>query len=468
MTLEAALIVKNEEAMLSRCLDSIKGVDLITVVDTGSEDGTVEIARKYTDKVFTDFKWIDHFGKARQHSKNKCAGDWIVTIDADEVLETPIEEVKRIVKEADKQGCVFVDLDVVAETGKGSNRFPRIYKNIPEVTWHGAAHNYLECKGGKSYQSKIRILYGYSPAHKKDPDRTLRILKAAVEQNPELVRERYYLAREYYYRDNWSECINHLGEYIKRSRFLSERNDAYLMRANCLSKLGKYNEACDSAWEAIKYNANFKEALLFIGNHMDATNKRAWLKYADLATNENVLFDRVGEEKGSEYYDELFSKSSDMSRYEELYEKIGELVGAHSALDIGCGTAELYNYIDNYQGFDFSEKTIKKLRKKRIPVRVGNAYDKENYTYADIYIATEVLEHLDDLKVIENIPKGSRFIFSVPSFGDPSHLRTYTQETVKSLPVDIKSITRFNWDGKWVEGGKETTAYILLVDSTKR
>lgn len=287
-------IVKNESEMLPRALESVKDADLITLVDTGSEDNTVEIAKKYTDDIHF-FKWVDHFGKARQYSKDQSKADWVITVDADEYLETPLEEVRKVIEQADEQGFVFVNVHVTAEGGVGENMFPRIYKNIPEITWHGAAHNYLAYKGqmvGKSYNSDIRIVYGYSPAHKKDPDRTLRILKKAIEKDPELKRERYYLAREYFYRKNWEVSLQHLDEYIKRSNFLGEKNDAYVMRAYCLSGLKRYGEACDSAWQALKYNANFKEALLFIANHMDPVNKERWLSYAQLADNKNVLFVR--------------------------------------------------------------------------------------------------------------------------------------------------------------------------------
>lgn len=299
--ISVCMIVKNEEALLERCLESVKDFDEIVICDTGSEDKTVEIAKKYTDDVHF-FKWVDHFGKARQFSKDKSKADWIITVDADEYLECSIEHVREVVERADKEGFVFVDTRVVPEGSEkvegAGNWFPRIYKNIPEITWHGAAHNYLAYNGesagtvGKSIKSDIRIIYGYSPAHKKDPERTLRILKGAIEKDPELTRERYYLAREYFYRKNWEKTLEHLDEYVKRSRFLGEKNDAYLMRAYCLSGMKRYSEACDSAWQALKYNANFKEALMFLANHMDPVNKEAWKRYAELATNENVLFVR--------------------------------------------------------------------------------------------------------------------------------------------------------------------------------
>ena len=60
-TISLCMIVKNEESVLARCLDSVRGIaDEIILVDTGSTDATKDIARRYTDKVF-DFVWVDDF-----------------------------------------------------------------------------------------------------------------------------------------------------------------------------------------------------------------------------------------------------------------------------------------------------------------------------------------------------------------------------------------------------------------------
>jgi len=221
MQISVAMIVKNEQEMLARALESVKEADEKIVCDTGSTDSTIEIAKKYTDKIYTDFVWCDHFGKARQHR------------DGDEYLENDFSDVRKAVEEAEKMGAQFINVLVKSIKGSAHNWFPRIYKNIPEVKWKGAAHNYLELVKGekKTYQSNIVQRYDYSPAHKLDPDRTLRILSKAVEKDPELIRERYYLAREYYYRKKYKECIRHLKAYLKRSQYKAERADAYWMMA---------------------------------------------------------------------------------------------------------------------------------------------------------------------------------------------------------------------------------------------
>ena len=296
MKITAALIVKNEEEMLAAALDSVRGVDEIVVCDTGSEDNTVEVAKRYTDKVSTDYKWEDSFAKARNRVLSEVSEDtdWIVSIDADETIDFSIERLREILKDVKDE--VFIDCTVVSTNGKTSNKFPRIFKFDPNVRWYGVAHNYLrDVKKRGTYRKavkELRFVYGYSPAHKKDPDRTLRILSKAVEADPTLGRERFYLAREYYYRKQWEEAIKHYDEYIKVSKHLAEKNDAWVMRAYCLANLGRHSEACDSAWEALKYNANFKEALEFIGNHMDSVNKERWHSFSKLADNRNVLFVR--------------------------------------------------------------------------------------------------------------------------------------------------------------------------------
>ena len=77
ITISLCMIVKNEEKVLARCLDSIADLmDEIIIVDTGSSDNTKEIAKKYTDKIY-DFAWIDDFSAARNYSFSKATKEYI-------------------------------------------------------------------------------------------------------------------------------------------------------------------------------------------------------------------------------------------------------------------------------------------------------------------------------------------------------------------------------------------------------
>ncbi len=85
--LSLCMIVKNEEVFLEQCLQSVQGlVDEIIIVDTGSTDKTKEIAAKFTDKLF-GFTWCDDFSAARTESLKYATGDWILVLDADEVID---------------------------------------------------------------------------------------------------------------------------------------------------------------------------------------------------------------------------------------------------------------------------------------------------------------------------------------------------------------------------------------------
>ncbi len=85
--ISVCMIVKNEEEVLARCLDSLRGIyDELIVVDTGSTDGTKAVAQKYTEQVY-DFAWCDDFSAARNFASSKAKCEYIYSADADEVLD---------------------------------------------------------------------------------------------------------------------------------------------------------------------------------------------------------------------------------------------------------------------------------------------------------------------------------------------------------------------------------------------
>lgn len=281
------MIVKNEEEMLPRCLDSLKGIDSIVIVDTGSEDKTVEIAKKYTDKIY-HFKWCDSFCKARNYANSKATGDWIIVVDADEQLQNPISEVKTYLETFKGD---LVNVNVVAEDGSSTNHFPRLFKRQPDIFWKGDIHNHLSRT--TTDLSPFTIVYGHSPAHKRDPNRALRILTKVVKENPKSVRERYYLAREYWYRKQYKKCIAEVNRYLKVANWRPEIAEAYLMKARCLWGLHKGEKARVACMYAIMTNPDFKEALLLMSEMNYEPRKSKWLLYSKLADNEDVLFVRT-------------------------------------------------------------------------------------------------------------------------------------------------------------------------------
>lgn len=294
--ISVVLIVKNEEVLLSRCLDSVKEADEIVIVDTGSTDGTLAVARQYTDKVFADYTWNDNFAEARNHAKAKATGDWILTIDADEYLTSPFS----VVREASTKGFLSVNVRMESEPANGPPVqfwFPKLFRNSAQVWWEGAVHNHLSVLG-EDIQAPPTIVFGYSPAHAQDRFRTLRILERVVRENPDAIREKFYLGREYYYRQMYDKALPLLGQYVQRSGFLMEKSEAFLMMARTYWEMKSPDDAKDACVQALIINAHFKEAVLFMatltgdghGNARWQRNADQWKRMAETADNEGVLF----------------------------------------------------------------------------------------------------------------------------------------------------------------------------------
>lgn len=296
MKISAVLIVKNEEVLLSRCLESVKGVDEIIIADTGSTDNTIEVAKKYTDKIYTDKKWEDDFAACRNYAKSFATGDWIISIDADEYLHD-FAAVREACLLAEQQKAVAVNITMKSEENDQSFSYPRLFKNTPEVYWAGNVHNHLSRTGIDV--GNVIITHGYSPAHNLDPDRALRTLEKDVKLNGG-PREMFYLGREYYYRGRNEEAVKMLGQYTQNTRHMAEKADAYLTMAKCYWAMGMGEDAREAVVHALIINANFKEAILFMakasgegsGNHKWEENARQWKRMAETATNDDVLFIR--------------------------------------------------------------------------------------------------------------------------------------------------------------------------------
>lgn len=294
MKISASMIVKNEQDCLEKCLKSIQGIDEIVILDTGSTDKTGEIARRYTDKYYPDeYVWRDNFAEARNVSREKCTGEWILTIDADEWLERGgIKKIRKAIAGNSKNS---IDFTVISADGKTIHYQPRLFKNKKGIYWKGAIHNYLNIVEGN--RSNIKIFYGHSSAHKKDPNRTLRILKKEVNKNPDSAREKFYLAREYSYRSEWIKALYWLDLYIEIWTWAPELAEVYLLKAKCLWQLYRGDDARNACLQAIKINTNFEEAIRFMAAISGPKNKARWLEFAKTATNEDVLFNRPGAHK---------------------------------------------------------------------------------------------------------------------------------------------------------------------------
>jgi glycosyltransferase involved in cell wall biosynthesis len=286
MVLSACLIAKNESAVIEDCIKSLEGFDEIVVLDTGSEDDTKEKAAALGAKVFDDFTWCDDFAAARNHALTKCSGDWILSIDADEVLQPGgVDRLRNYVGHK-KQGGLLVTL-----RAKGSDeerRFPRVFPK--GTTWAGAIH---EAPTAPTVgHTDAVIVYGSSPAHKKDPDRSLRILQKEHVKDAHNPRTNYYLAREYWYRKDFDSATKLFSLCAEDSAFIAEKADALLYVARCQKKLGSVPRAKEACLRALSLVSGFREAARFLSHLSLGKEHVLWRGVADAGDNEGVLFSR--------------------------------------------------------------------------------------------------------------------------------------------------------------------------------
>ena len=147
-TISVCMIVKNEEKVLARCLDSLKGLwEELIIVDTGSTDRTKEIAKKYTDKVY-DFVWTGNFSDARNYSFSKAGCEYIYSADADEVLDEENREKFFLLKEAltEENEIEIVQMYYGNQLSQNSiynfdkEYRPKLYKRLRKFMWQEPIH----------------------------------------------------------------------------------------------------------------------------------------------------------------------------------------------------------------------------------------------------------------------------------------------------------------------------------------
>ncbi len=136
------MMVRDEEACLERCLRSaLPAVDEIVVVDTGSRDRTVEIARSFGAKV-VEFPWNGSFSEPRNAGLKECTGDWILVLDADEVLAPgSAEKIREAVKDPTVAAyhLTFHNLNDGRQKTRGV-RITRLFRNLPGISFSNRIH----------------------------------------------------------------------------------------------------------------------------------------------------------------------------------------------------------------------------------------------------------------------------------------------------------------------------------------
>lgn len=245
VTVSLCLIVKNEESTLQRCLNSVKEiVDEIVIVDTGSTDRTIEIAAQFTNKVL-EFSWEDDFSKARNFSFQQATKDYILWLDADDVLnEKDVKKFLELKKTLSSQIDAvamdyYLDFDEYGNVAGKIKKY-RLVRRMAGFKWIGSVHEYLDVEG-KVEISNISIIHK-SERHSKD--RNLRIYKDKLAKGETFeARDLYYFANELKENGMYDKAIFYFNKFLNTGEgWIEDKISACSKLADCYFEKGEHDK----------------------------------------------------------------------------------------------------------------------------------------------------------------------------------------------------------------------------------
>lgn len=224
-SLSLCLITKDEEKNIARCIDSVKDiVDEIVVVDTGSKDKTVEIAKSFGEKVkVINAKWEDDFSKARNIAIENATSDWILFLDADEEIKK--EDVGKIRPLLSDDTVEAYILKFVNYAGTNSSNGLteihynlRLFRNNGKLKYiypvHENLRNIEENRVPVFKNADVTILhYGYlseTRIEKNKTERYIKLISRYLEEHPDDKFQHGNLAVEYFNAGNYNKALKHL------------------------------------------------------------------------------------------------------------------------------------------------------------------------------------------------------------------------------------------------------------------
>ncbi len=261
--------------MLPGCLESIREIaDELIVVDTGSTDRTVEIAKSY-GAIVHHHPWQKDFSLHRNQSISYATGDWILQIDADErLVEQSRKQIKNfLVNVPPKTNSVMVVIRDCTKDGELRSlwNFPRLYRNRVGARYTGAVHNQVLVPGGVAFSDLAIEHFGYdlSPdAMRRKFRRTATLLRKLHKENPQDPFATYFLANSYCAYRRFRHAIVWGEKTLDRLRALDKAPAHYLSVYSTLitsaMQLRRHAEVKRYAGEAIQLYPKYLDAHYYL------------------------------------------------------------------------------------------------------------------------------------------------------------------------------------------------------------
>ena len=163
--LSICIICKNEENKIADCLASVNWADEIVIVDSGSTDNTLEIAKQFTDKIFVEKNW-QGFGAQRRRAEDYASNDWIFAIDCDEVVTEKLKkEILKYINKASNRDVLYANRltnfcgQFIYHSGWYPDKIARIYNKASYRYNEALVHEALDCKGCNKVYLKGDLLH---------------------------------------------------------------------------------------------------------------------------------------------------------------------------------------------------------------------------------------------------------------------------------------------------------------------
>lgn len=329
MTLSVCMIVRDEEQTLARALESVKSfADEIIVVDTGSTDNSVEIAKLFTENVYF-FEWCDDFARARNFSFSKATCELVAWLDADDEITPENAKLLMQLKERDDFDTAMVKYAVAFDGDNPTFVYyrERVFRRALNPVWVGEVHEVIAPLG--------RVIY--SPAsiyHKKvkaNPTaRNLHIYQKKIGRGEPLdARQKFYYGRELYFNGLYTECVAVLNDFLGGEFWVENGVEACRTLYRALSALNRREEAIASLMRAFTLSKPKAEDCCALASYFEEKKDYStaiwWYKRA-IESDENaesgafvntdyltyipairlcVIYDRLGNYKLAEKYNEM-------------------------------------------------------------------------------------------------------------------------------------------------------------------
>lgn len=334
VTISLCMIVKNEEACLARCLHCVKGIaDEIIIADTGSTDKTKEIASDFTQKLY-DFPWTHDFAAARNFAFDRATMDYILWLDADDILLGADQKALLALKET-----LSPDVDAVMmpyhaafdEEGRPIFHYyrERLVKRECRFRWKEPVHEHLEISGN-ILTAEIAVTHAKPGGRETEKsDRNLKIYEAILAKGESLSpRGSYYYARELREKGRYREAAEGFARFIDSGEgWVEDVIAACGDLAGCLLSLGEDTKALFALFKSFAFDLPRPEICCQIGYYFKDRGEWEWAAYwfeqalrplsgpqrgfiqADCrgyvpCIECAVCFDRLGEREKAEEYNE--------------------------------------------------------------------------------------------------------------------------------------------------------------------